>query len=199
MPGRDDALRLQVPQDFLDELRLQAQGDGELLRAVRTVDLQPLREDLVQGLLEVRPLRFAYEVGRLLDPSPTDEVRALELAQRLVQVVLLQFCEAGEILVSPRFLLDEHEHLVFGRLEPRPLRVDRNVGGQEILRRPVDALRSPHALDETFVHELPGPLPHVGEGRGRDLEDRASLLLEEVRVAHAIKIGQEVLLARDFG
>jgi len=62
----------------------------------------------------------------------------------------------------------------------------------------VDALRGPHAVDEAFVHELPGPLAQVCKGRGRDLEDRAALLLEEVRIPDAVQIGQDVLLPSDL-
>src|SRR5206468_4325982 len=196
--GRGDALGLEVPQDFLDELGLQAQRDRELLRAVRAVDLEPLRENLVQRLLEVRPLRFAREIDRLLDATSADEVRPLEFAQRLAQVVFPQFRQASEVLVGPRLLLDQLEHFLFQRLEPGPLRVDRDVRGKLVLRRPVDALRGPHAVDEALVHELPGPLAQVCKGRGRDLEDRAALLLQEVRIPDAVQIGQDVLLPSDL-
>src|SRR5437867_4296347 len=196
--GRGDALGLEVPQDFLDELGLQAQCDRELLRAVRAVDLEPLRENLVQRLLEVRPLRFAREIDRLLDATPADEVRALEFAQRLVQIVFPQFRETSEVLVGPRLLFDEFERFLFWRLESGPLGIDRDVGRQLVLRRPVDALRGPHAVDEALVHELPRPLPQVGEGRGRDLEDRSVLLLAEVRIPDAIQIGQDVFLPSDL-
>src|SRR3989475_5591047 len=193
-----DALGLEVPQDLLDELGLQAQHDRELLGAVRPVDLEPLREDLVQGLLEVRSLWFAREICRLVDATPADQVRTFEFSQRLVQVVFPQFREASEVLVEPRLLLDQFEHFLFRRLEPGPLRVDRDVGGKLVLRRPVDALRGPHALDEALVHELPGPLAQVGEGGGRDLEDRPALLLEEVRIPDAVQIGQDVFLPSDL-
>src|SRR2546428_119033 len=193
-----DALGLEVPQDLLDELGLQAQHDRELLGAVRPVDLEPLREDLVQGLLEVRSLWFAREICRLVDATPADQVRTFEFSQRLVQVVFPQFREASEVLVEPRLLLDQFEHFLFRRLEPGPLRVDRDVGGKLVLRRPVDALRGPHALDEALVHELPGPLAQVGEGGGRALEDRPALLLEEVRIPDAVQIGQDVFLPSDL-
>src|SRR3989454_402109 len=193
-----DALGLEVPQDLLDELGLQAQRDRELLGAVRAVDLEPLREDLVQGLLEVRSLWFAREICRLVDATPADQVRTFEFSQRLVQVVFPQFREASEVLVEPRLLLDQFEHFLFRRLEPGPLRVDRDVGGELLLRRPMDALRGPHALDEALVHELPGPLAQVGKGGRRDLEDRAALLLEEVRIPDAVQIRQDVFLPSDL-
>src|SRR5207249_8622025 len=41
--GGDDALGLEVPQDLLDQLPFEAQGHGELRRAVRPVHVEPLQ------------------------------------------------------------------------------------------------------------------------------------------------------------
>src|SRR5437870_70230 len=62
----------------------------------------------------------------------------------------------------------------------------------------MDALRRPDALDQSFVHELAGPFSDVGEGRGRDVEHVPTFLLEEVRVAHAVQVRQDVFLPRDL-
>ncbi len=62
----------------------------------------------------------------------------------------------------------------------------------------MDPLRGPDALDGSFVHELPGPLPDVGEGGRRHLEDVATFLLEEVRVADPVEVRQDVLLPPDL-
>ena len=194
----DDALGLEVPQDLLHELRLEAQRDRELLRAVRPVDLEALREDLIQRLLEFRALRLAGKVDRFLNATAADEVRPLELTQGFVQVVLLHLREAREVFVGPRFFLDQAEHFLFRRLEPGPLRVHGDVRRHVVLQGPMDPLRRPYALDEAFVHELSRPLADVGEGGGGDLEDRAALLLQEVRVPDPVQVREEVLLPGDL-
>ena len=94
-----------------------------------------------------------------------------------------------------RFLLEQCEDLFLRWLPARPLGVDRDVIRHVVFRRPVDALRRPDALDQALVHELARPLPEVGEGRGPDIEHVPSLLLQEVRVADAVEVGEDVFLA----
>src|SRR5216117_4067606 len=186
--GGDDALGLEVPQDLLDQLPFEAEGHGELRRAVRPVHVEPLREDLIERLLEGSPRRLARHEDGLLDAAAGDEVGALELPEALVQRVLLALRRPQEFLVRARLLLQQREDLLLRRLQPRPLRVDRDVVGHLVLWSPVDPLRGPDALDDPLVHELPGPLPDVGEGGRRHLEDVATFLLEEVRVAHPFEM-----------
>src|SRR5207247_7239309 len=121
-----------------------------LLRGRRAVHLEPFREDLVERLLEVSPRRLAREIHGLLDASSADDVRALEFPERLVQWVLRYLGRAEELLVGPRLLAVQGEELLLLRLEPGPLRAQGGVPRDVGLRRPVDALRRPDALDQAF-------------------------------------------------
>src|SRR5205823_1808433 len=86
----------------------------------------------------------------------------------------------------------------FGRLQAGPLCVDRDVVRYVVLRRPMDALRRPDTLDQSFVHKLAGPFSDVGEGCGRDVEHVPTLLLQKVRVTYAIQVRQDVFLPGDL-
>src|SRR5436189_238334 len=181
-----------------DRLRLEAESHRELRRAVRPVHIEPLREDLVERLFERSPNGLARRIDGLLDASARHQVRPFELPQGLVQRILLPFRLPKEFLVGERFFLEEGENFLFRRLQAGPLCVDRDVVRYVVLRRPMDALRRPDTLDQSFVHKLAGPFSNVGEGCGRDVEHVPTLLLQKVRVTYAIQVRQDVFLPGDL-
>src|SRR6266480_3051728 len=111
---------------------------------------------------------------RRLGAPPGTTVRAFAASRSAHRSAALT---AQEFLVGERFFLEERENLLFWRLQAGPLGVNRDVVRYVVLRRPMDALRRPDALDESFVHELTGPLSDVGEGRGRNVEHVPTFLL----------------------